>query len=134
MKNKEKSQDTTPERLKKIIEKHPEITPDVSGNRKFCRISLPYVLQEQEDGSYTALNRNYKPIGFRTDRWVDHRAYPIGFRFRRLSADTIRKLSIQEHAKGDIYLYDDNCVPTDGKRKMTAYLQRIAILMKMEVY
>jgi len=124
----------TQETYKKIIEKHPEITPDVSGNRKFCRLNLPYVLQEQEDGSYIALNRNYKPIGFRSEKWVDYGAYPIAFRFKDLSPDMIEKLSVNRPFNGDIYLYDDNCVPTDGKRHMTAYMEKLAILMKLGVY
>jgi hypothetical protein len=45
---------------------------------EFRRICLPYVLQEQKDGSYIALNRNYKPIGFRIEKWVDYAAYPMG--------------------------------------------------------
>jgi hypothetical protein len=46
----------------------------------------------------------------------------------------IRQLSIQAHADGDIYLYDDNCVPTDGGKSMKAYLGKLAILMKLEAY
>jgi hypothetical protein len=80
------------------------------------------------------LNRNYKPIGFRTDRWVDYGEYPISVRFKDLKVAEIRQLSIQERPDGDIYLYDDNCVPTDGKRHMSAYLEKLAILMKLEVY
>ena len=86
---------------------------------EFRRICLPYVLQQQKDGSYIALNRNYKPIGFR---------------FKGLSPDMIRKLSIQAHTDGDIYLYDDGCVPTRRKKHMTAYLEKLAMLMKLDVY
>jgi len=53
------------------------------------------------------MDRNYKPIGFLSEKWVDY------------GADTIRKLSIQAHTEGDIYLYDDNCVPTDGEARDT---------------
>lgn len=127
MKNKEKSQEITPETYKKIIEKHPEITPDVPDNRKFCRISLPYVLQKQKDGSL-------KPIGFLSDKWVEYAEYPIRVRFKGLTPEMIGKISIQGHTEGDIYLYDDNCVPTSGKRNMTAYLGKLAILIKLEVY
>jgi len=101
---------------------------------EFRRICLPYVLQQQKDGSYIALNRNYKPIGFRIEKWVDYDAYPIGFRFKGLSPDMIRKLSIQAHTDGDIYLYDDGCVPTRRKKHMTAYLEKLAMLMKLDVY
>ncbi len=37
----------------------------------FRAISLPYVLQRQEDGSYLVLNRKYKAIGFLTGERVD---------------------------------------------------------------
>ena len=101
---------------------------------EFRRICLPYVLQEQKDGSYIALNRNYKPIGFRIEKWVDYAAYPISFRFKGLSPDMIEKLSVNRPFNGDIYLYDDGCVPTRRKKYMTVYLEKLAMLMKLEVY
>lgn len=124
----------TQETFKKIIEKHPEITPDVPDNRTFCRVSLPYVLQQQKDGSYIALNRNYKPVGFLIEKWVEYAEYPIAVHFKCLREDTIEKLSAQERFDGDIYLYNDGCVPTRRKKHMTAYLEKLAILTKLKVY
>lgn len=106
----------------------------IEDRTSFQRFSLPYVLQEQPDGSHIALNRNYKPIGFRhVEKRVDYAAYPISFRFKDLSPDTIRQLSIQGHSKGDIYLYKDSCVPILGKKHMKAYLEKLAILMAQQV-
>ncbi len=106
----------------------------MKNSTEFRRIFFPYVLQEQKDGSYIALNRNYKPVGLLSEKWVDYGAYPIGFRFKGLTPEMIRQLSIQARTDGDIYLYDDNCVPTSGKRNMKAYLGKLAILMGEEVY
>jgi hypothetical protein len=64
----------------------------------------------------------------------DYGAYPIAFRFKDLSPDMIEKLSVNRPFNGDIYLYDDESTPTDGKKKLTAYLEKLTILMKMEVY
>ena len=100
---------------------------------EFRRVALPYVLQKQKDGSYIALNRYYKPIGFRTEKWVEYDEYPIAFHFKHLEAETIRKLSIVERTDGDIYLYDDGSVPTRKKSYMKAYTERLAILMQLQV-
>ena len=51
-----------------------------------------------------------------------------------LSEETIEKLSIPGSRDGDIYLYDDTSIPTIGKKNMTAYLEKIAILMKLDMY
>jgi hypothetical protein len=100
----------------------------------FGYISLPYVLQQQRDGSYLVLNRKYKPIGFLTDEWVKYEKYPIAHHFVRLDEETIEKLSIPESRDGDIYLYKDTSTPTIGKKNMTAYLEKLGILMKLDVY
>jgi hypothetical protein len=100
----------------------------------FRATSLPYGLQRQEDGSYLVLNRMYKPIGFLTDERVKYEEYPIAHHFVRLDEQTIEKLSIPGSRDGDIYLYNDGSTPTIGRRNMKAYLEKLAILMKLDVY
>jgi hypothetical protein len=100
----------------------------------FGYISLPYVLQRQEDGSYLVLNRKYKPIGFLTDEWVHYENYPIAHHFVRMDEEVFEKLAIPGSRYGDIYLYNDGSIPTIGKKNMKAYLEKLASLMKLDVY
>jgi hypothetical protein len=98
-------------------------------------LMLVYCLQRQADGSYIALNRRYKPLGFATTEWVDYDAFPIRFKFKRaLSAAQVAALSY----KGDpdpqcIYLYNDGCVPTDSAAHWTAYSARLERLAGYKV-
>lgn len=91
------------------------------------RLLFPYCLQRQPDGSYVALNRKYKPLGFMTSDWVQYEAQPIGFKFARLQPATIRALSWngkEEHAA--IFLYSDGCAPfRRSKADTLAYLERL---------
>jgi hypothetical protein len=80
------------------------------------------------------MDRKYKPIGFLTDERVDYEKYPIAHHFVSLDEETIEKLSVPGSRYGDIYLYNDASIPTIGKKNMTAYLEKIAILMKLDVY
>ena len=45
---------------------------------------LPYCVQRLPDGSYIALNRDYKPLGFIDCGWVRYEDYPARFRFALL--------------------------------------------------
>jgi len=38
-------------------------------------IFLPYCIQRLEDGRYVVLNRNYKPLGFRTTEFLRYEDY-----------------------------------------------------------
>jgi len=95
---------------------------------------LPYCVQRQEDGSYIVLNRDYKPLGFKTTEHVDYDAYPIKVKLRGLGAATAAKISWNGSSDlSAIYLYDDGCVPTISAANMTAYLKRVAHLAKLRV-
>jgi len=95
---------------------------------------LPYCLARQNDGRYVVLNRDYKPIGFRTTEHEDYSKHPIAVKISRLSARTAARLSHNNDQRVDrIYLYDDACIPTSSSEHMAAYLQRLAILAKLKV-
>lgn len=99
------------------------------------QLVLIYCLQRQPDGSYIALNRRYKPLGFAATERVDYDAYPIRFKFKRaLSAAQVMALSY----KGDpnpecIYLYNDGCVPTTSSADWKAYSARLERLAGYKV-
>ena len=100
----------------------------------FRSVHLPYCIQRQDDGSYVVLNREYKPLGFKTNGYVQYCDYPVCVKLPGLRASTAAKISY----KGDgdlsaIYLYDDGCVPTDKPAYMSAYLKRLGHLAKLKV-
>lgn len=97
-------------------------------------VHLPYCIQQQADGTYVILNREYKPLGFKTREHVNYADYPIGVRIKGLTAKSAAKLSY----KGDpntssIFLYNDGCIPTDSAAKMKAYLERLGHLAKFKL-
>jgi hypothetical protein len=97
-------------------------------------VVLPYVLKRLEDGRYVVLNREYKPVGFLTRVHVKYEDYPIALKLRGLTAAVAKKLSCDGSANLDLIgLYDDGCVPTQSKKNMDAYLERLARLAKLKV-
>ena len=97
-------------------------------------VHLPYCLERLEDGRYVILNREYKPIGFKTSSWIDYEKYPIAVKFKRLTAKTAEKISARASGNlKEIYLYNDGCVPTRSAKNMEAYLKRLEILAKLKL-
>lgn len=98
----------------------------------FRSVHLPYCLMRQDDGSYVVLNREYKPIGFKTENWVDYEKYPIAVKIKGLTARTAAKISYKGSTDLDaIYLYNDGCIPTRSAKNMREYLNRLDILAKL---
>ena len=92
-------------------------------------VHLPYCIKKLPNGNRIVLNRNYKPLGFRTMAQLDYEAYPIGVKFKRLTAATVVKLSWEGNSDAkDIYLYSDACIPTASSKNMQDYLERLRIL------
>lgn len=86
-------------------------------------------------GRYLAVNRAYKPLGGLAGAWVDYDTHPQAVKFKRLTADTIAKLSIhgEPDSSGRIYLYDDGCIPTSSPAHWTAYAGRLGLLARLKI-
>ena len=99
------------------------------------QLVLIYCLQRQPDGSYIALNRRYKPLGFAATERVDYEASPVRFKFKRaLSAAQVAALSFAgESDPQRIYLYNDGCIPTDSAAHWAAYSARLERLAGYKV-
>jgi hypothetical protein len=97
------------------------------------RLLLPYCLHRESDGSYVALNRLYKPIGFSSSERVEHLEMPVSFRFAEpLGPATIKALSWKGDPDPDnIVLYGDS-VPNIPK-DFDAYLARLKRLATLKV-
>jgi hypothetical protein len=98
----------------------------------FRQVFLPYWLQKLPDGRWVVLNREYKPLGFRTGAWVDYEDYPICVELKDLKPEKVSFTGHQQY-KDRIYLYNDGCIPTDSDKHMKAYLQKIKELAKLEI-
>jgi hypothetical protein len=101
-------------------------------SRDFRAVFLPYCLKKQSDGSYVVLNRDYKPIGLKTMDHINYEKYRV--KIPGLKARLAAVLSISKSVDVEnIYLYDDKTSPTQGKKNMTAYLDKLEILSKLKL-
>lgn len=99
----------------------------------FRSLFLPYCIQQIEENKYVVLNREYKPLGFKTNKIVKYEDYPIVVEIKGLTKSIISKISHNGNEDvGNIYLYDDGCVPTASQKNMEKYLERLAILAKLK--
>jgi hypothetical protein len=100
----------------------------------FRQVFLPYCLQKLPDGRWVVLNREYKPLGFRTDDFVTYEDYPICVELKGIGPATFEKLSYEGSQHKDcIYLYNDACIPTNSEEHMDAYLKKIRKLAKLKI-
>lgn len=105
----------------------------------FRAVCLPYCLKKQEDGTYLVLNREYKPLSFKT-RYNDflEQDLPIYLKIKGLTKKKIEKIiSIGEGAciqnEGtDIFLYNDDSNPF-YKKGRADYFKRLEILMELRI-
>lgn len=100
----------------------------------FREVFLPYCLDKQPDGRYVVLNREYKPIGFKTKEHIEYENYPVCIELKGIDSAIAAKISYKGDSNTDrIYLYDDACIPTESDEHMKNYLERIKILAKLKV-
>ena len=98
----------------------------------FDQIYLPYCLRRLDDGSWVALNRKYKPVGFNTRDWTDYDDYPVSFNFGPRDEKVLRTLSVDDdQIEGIVYLYSDSCAPDRSPRDASNYFNKLGKLMKM---
>jgi hypothetical protein len=103
------------------------------GTYEFRSIFMPYCLIRLDDGRYIVVNRNYKPLGITSGDYVIYETHPSAAKLK-ITAATAKKLSwAGSDALARIYLYNDGCIPTDGKANMDAYLSKLSVLAKLKV-
>jgi hypothetical protein len=110
----------------------------------FFRINMPYGITRNENGEWTAFNREYMPIGFNNApnfRLEETSPYPIHTRYKGLEEKTLLSLaSKDEHIKRNesgeiigVWLYDDGTNPNYGSEaSWNAYFDKLKILAKLE--
>lgn len=99
----------------------------------FRSVYLPYCLQQLADGSYVVLNREYKPLGYRTHEHIRYEDLPILAKIHGITPRIATRLSWSGSEDIDrIMLYDDGCIPTASAEHMTRYLKKIEILATLK--
>jgi hypothetical protein len=100
----------------------------------FVTVFLPYCLERQPDGKYVVLNREYKPVGFKTTEHITYADYPICVEIKGLTPTLAAKLSCYGRQDTDkIQLYEDASDPQLDSAHMNAYLERLKLLANIEV-
>lgn len=95
---------------------------------------FPYCLDRQPDGRYAVLNRSYKPVGMMVSNFVTYADNPVLVKIKGLTPLRASKMSYAGSTDLDrIYFYNDGCVPTSSAANMSAYLKRLAVLMKLTI-
>lgn len=104
----------------------------MSVSTDFRAVYFPYCIEKQSDGTWVVLNRQYKPVGFNTDDYIQYKDYPVSAKLRGIGPEFCKKLSYTGDNNGDrIYLYNDGCNPINSKADMAAYLKKLEILAKL---
>jgi hypothetical protein len=107
----------------------------MSTHTDFRAVYLPYCIEKQKDGSWVILNRQYKPVGFNTDDFIDYSQYPVSAVLKGIGPAKLAKLSYTGKADGDrVYLYNDGCNPTRSETDMKSYLKKLEILAKLDLH
>ncbi len=56
-------------------------------------VALPYCVKRLENGKYILLNRDYKPIGFKTRENVNYENFPVNHKVQGITKKIAAKLS-----------------------------------------
>ena len=100
----------------------------------FLAVCLPYCIERQPDGTYVALNREYKPVGFFTTQYKNYEDFPVAICLKGLTEKKAREISYRGDASlKKLFLYNDGCKPTDDAANMSAYMGRLSKLAKLVV-
>lgn len=104
----------------------------MSVSTDFRAVYFPYCIEKQSDGTWVVLNRQYKPVGINTSDFINYEDYPVSAKLKGIGPAVAKKLSYNGEVNGSrIYLYNDGCVPTQGKANMVSYLKKLEILAKL---
>lgn len=89
---------------------------------------LPYCLVEKGPNSQILLNRQYKPVGFMDDIWVDYEEFP--HLRTQLKEEQLWAMSHPKAASPGFFYYDGDS-PWQGRAEAEAYLARLKIAQSL---
>lgn len=98
------------------------------------KLMLPYGMAKNADGTWTIFNRYYKPVGVISKDWEAWDIPRHSMKFKSLREATLAKLDHSGNGSGDrVYFYDDGCIPTKSAAAMKSYLEKLQVLMALQV-
>jgi len=101
----------------------------------FYRVYLPYCLQKQPNGGYAVLNREYKPVGFASDKYIVYGEFPVVSKIE-ITPEMAKKLSFTgSDDVSMVYLYGNgmDSDPKDSVKNRVAYFEKLALLAELDV-
>jgi hypothetical protein len=94
---------------------------------------FPYGMAKNADGSWTFFNRLYKTLGTITEEWSEWDDPLHKMKLKGLGAATLAKLDCHKVGTGDrIYFYNDGSNPEISQANMSAYLDKMRILIGLQ--
>lgn len=97
----------------------------------FRWVFLPYCLDEQDDGRWAVLNRDYKPLGMLTGEYVDYDGHSLWL--RGVTAPREARARRRQQVPRRIYLYDDGCPPDSSPEAWASYAAKLRRLAALSV-
>lgn len=107
----------------------------------FFRINMPYGMERNDKDEWFVYNREYKPLGWNTSRYVDTKEYPVFTKYKGLTEAILLKLACpkEDTIKKDrnneicqIWFYSDATNPKDNPEYWNDYFNRIKVLSMLE--
>lgn len=96
----------------------------------FRQIFLPYCIKQNEDGTFSILNREYSDLGEAREAHAPSTPY----RLQGLGPAALDKLAVEpSNGSKTWYLYDDGCLPDSSSEAWAAYTKRLWALRKFEM-
>ncbi|QGZ94879.1 hypothetical protein [Terricaulis silvestris] len=91
----------------------------------------PYCIERQPDGTWLALNRDYRALGERAG-WCVYETHPARTPLPGLTRRVVRQISIEPIGAAipdRIYLYSDATSPRRSPEHRAAYKKKLALLL-----
>ncbi len=100
----------------------------------FRYVYLPYCLKKQPNGGYVVLNRDYKPLGFSTNKFISYDEFPVTAKIEGITSKLAKRLSWNDSDDVDtVYLYNDETNPVNSADNMKTYIEKLTVLVSLRV-
>ena len=94
---------------------------------------FPYVMKKLSSERWAILNRQYQQLGNVgvTFQAIDY--FDLQIQLKGLGPATRTKLDYNSSPYGDIYLYNDSCLPTTSRTFMNEYFEKLRIFSRLTI-
>lgn len=104
-------------------------------NQAIRRKFFPYCIRWRRENSFILLNRDYKPLGCTSSKHVDYETHysKVKLEYSLKQMADMFSWNGRISDEGNFWLYHDGTVPTDSKRHMRSYLEKLSRLMTLRI-